>query len=151
MQKCGVLVNDGRCNNVLKLKKDIFSMRYFQYGMLLFPAGPGDDKSVYVSPIATEYIMAKPWFTLIRRLAKWLIERLVKQRNKLLIKRSSKRLIKRLAPPSVDSDGQEILRSNVYGISRDRNSTVDSPYATTVLQDYPYCTVDRRVIKLEAV
>jgi len=37
----------------LKFKKDIWSMKYFQYGQVFFPAGPGDDKHLYCTPFAT--------------------------------------------------------------------------------------------------
>ena len=36
-------------------RKDIWSMRYFQYGQLLFPGGPGDTRHLYVSPFAVEH------------------------------------------------------------------------------------------------
>lgn len=35
-------------------KKDLFSMKYFQYGQVLFPSGKGDDKYLYCYLLATE-------------------------------------------------------------------------------------------------
>lgn len=40
---------------IYKFKKDILSMRYFQYGQVFFPNGPGDDKNLWLSPFATKY------------------------------------------------------------------------------------------------
>ena len=40
--------------NIIELKKDLWSMKYFQYGQVLFPAGPGDAKHLYYSPFATK-------------------------------------------------------------------------------------------------
>ncbi len=40
---------------VVKLKKDIFPKRYFQYGQIFFPKGTGDDKNIWISPFATKY------------------------------------------------------------------------------------------------
>ena len=34
--------------------KDRWSLRYFQYGQVLFPAGPGDGENLYFTPFATE-------------------------------------------------------------------------------------------------
>lgn len=39
---------------VRRIKKDIWPMKYFQYGQVLFPAGPGDGKNLWLTPIATE-------------------------------------------------------------------------------------------------
>lgn len=38
----------------LTYKKDCWSMKYFQYGQVFFPSGPGDGKHLYVTPFATE-------------------------------------------------------------------------------------------------
>lgn len=40
---------------VVALKKDCWSMKYFQYGQILFPSGPGDGKHLWYTPRATEY------------------------------------------------------------------------------------------------
>jgi len=45
--------NKWRC--ILKLKKDILLMKYFQYGQIFFPNGPGDDSNLWISPFATKY------------------------------------------------------------------------------------------------
>lgn len=37
----------------LEFKKDYLPMRYFQYGQVFFPAGPGDENILYCSPFAT--------------------------------------------------------------------------------------------------
>jgi len=37
----------------LAFKKDYFSMKYFQYGQVFFPAGPEDEDFLYCSPFAT--------------------------------------------------------------------------------------------------
>jgi hypothetical protein len=39
---------------ILTFKKDIFSMRYFQYGQIFFPNGPGDGINLWLSPFATK-------------------------------------------------------------------------------------------------
>lgn len=39
---------------ICKFKKDILPMRYFQYGQVFFPNGPGDGKHLWVSPFATK-------------------------------------------------------------------------------------------------
>ncbi len=41
--------------DVLRIKKDIWSMRYFQYGQVKFPEGPGDGENLWVMPLATKY------------------------------------------------------------------------------------------------
>lgn len=38
----------------LRFKRDWWPMKYFQYGQVHFPAGPGDDEHLYVIPFATE-------------------------------------------------------------------------------------------------
>ena len=38
----------------LTFRKDWWPMKYFQYGQVLFPAGPGDGKHLYITPFATE-------------------------------------------------------------------------------------------------
>lgn len=45
--------NEWKC--ILKLKKDILPMRYFQYGQIFFPNGPGDGENLWISPFATKY------------------------------------------------------------------------------------------------
>ncbi len=37
-----------------RFRKDLWSMRYFQYGQVSFPAGPGDGKTLWLAPMATE-------------------------------------------------------------------------------------------------
>lgn len=39
---------------VRKFKKDILPMKYFQYGQVLFPAGPGDGENLWMTPFAVE-------------------------------------------------------------------------------------------------
>ncbi|OEU70789.1 MAG: hypothetical protein BA863_01345 [Desulfovibrio sp. S3730MH75] len=39
---------------ILEFKKDLWSMKYFQYGQVFFPAGPGDGKHLYCTPFATK-------------------------------------------------------------------------------------------------
>lgn len=39
---------------VHRFKKDIWSMKYFQYGQAFFPAGPGDDENLWINPFATK-------------------------------------------------------------------------------------------------
>jgi hypothetical protein len=47
---------DGECwKCILKFKKDFLSKKYFQYGQVFFPAGPGDGKNLWVTPFATEF------------------------------------------------------------------------------------------------
>ncbi|CDU10773.1 Glycosyl hydrolase BNR repeat-containing protein [Vibrio coralliirubri] len=38
----------------LSFKKDMFSMRYFQYGQIFFPSGPGDNQNIYFTNYAIE-------------------------------------------------------------------------------------------------
>ncbi len=46
---------DGENWSLLRtFEKDRLSLRYFQYGQVLFPAGPGDDAHLYYTPFATE-------------------------------------------------------------------------------------------------
>lgn len=40
---------------ILRLKKDFLSMRYFQYGQIRFPNGAGDNKNLWISPLATKW------------------------------------------------------------------------------------------------
>lgn len=40
---------------VCRFKKDIWPMKYFQYGQVLFPAGPGDGKHLWCTPMCTEH------------------------------------------------------------------------------------------------
>lgn len=40
---------------ILRFKKDFLPMKYFQYGQVFFPAGPGNGKDLWISPFATEY------------------------------------------------------------------------------------------------
>ena len=39
-------------NKLAEFKKDLWPMKYFQYGQLLFPSGPGDSRYLFVSPFA---------------------------------------------------------------------------------------------------
>lgn len=39
---------------VQRFKKDIWPMKYFQYGQVLFPAGPGDGKHLWMTPFAAK-------------------------------------------------------------------------------------------------
>lgn len=39
----------------IQFKKDCLSMKYFQYGQALFPAGKGDGVNLYCTPFATEF------------------------------------------------------------------------------------------------
>lgn len=41
-------------SRVLSLKKDIWHNKLFRYGLIFFPAGPGDDKNLWLSSMATE-------------------------------------------------------------------------------------------------
>ncbi len=36
-------------------RKDLWPMKYFQYGQILFPSGPGDGQNLWFTPFATEY------------------------------------------------------------------------------------------------
>lgn len=50
------LSHDGSSwKKIVELKKDILSMKYFQYGQIFFPAGPGDGKQLLFSPFCTQY------------------------------------------------------------------------------------------------
>ncbi|TDY02689.1 hypothetical protein [Thiohalophilus thiocyanatoxydans] len=40
---------------VRRFKKDIWSMKYFQYGQVLFPGGPGDGSNLWMTPFSVEY------------------------------------------------------------------------------------------------
>lgn len=40
---------------VRRFKKDIWPMKYFQYGQVLFPAGPGDGEHLWMTPFAVEW------------------------------------------------------------------------------------------------
>lgn len=40
---------------LVEFKKDMYSMKYFQYGQVLFPAGEGDGKHLFLTPFATEH------------------------------------------------------------------------------------------------
>jgi|SRR5690625_264424 len=40
---------------ILRFKKDFLPMKYFQYGQVFFPAGPGNGKDLWLSPFATQY------------------------------------------------------------------------------------------------
>lgn len=46
---------DWKC--ILKFKKDIWSMKYFQYGQVFFPNGPGDGKNLWVSPFQLKTVI----------------------------------------------------------------------------------------------
>ncbi len=46
---------DGENWSLLRtFSKDRLSLRYFQYGQILFPAGPGDGENLYFTPFATQ-------------------------------------------------------------------------------------------------
>lgn len=45
---------DGHVSEVTRFKKDIWSMKYFQYGQILFPSGPGLDRNIWCSSFACE-------------------------------------------------------------------------------------------------
>ena len=40
---------------VIRFKKDFWPMKYFQYGQVLFPSGPGDGKHLWITPMSTQY------------------------------------------------------------------------------------------------
>ena len=40
---------------IQRFKKDIWPMKYFQYGQVLFPAGPGDGENLWFTPFAAEF------------------------------------------------------------------------------------------------
>jgi hypothetical protein len=40
---------------ILRFKKDFLSKKYFQYGQVFFPAGPGDGKNLWITPFATHF------------------------------------------------------------------------------------------------
>mgnify|MGYP006273667919 CR=1 FL=1 len=40
---------------VKRFKKDIWPMKYFQYGQVLMPGGPGDGENLWLSPLAADY------------------------------------------------------------------------------------------------
>lgn len=40
---------------VRRFKKDIWPMKYFQYGQVFFPAGRGDDKNLWFTPMGTRH------------------------------------------------------------------------------------------------
>ncbi|SHH77134.1 hypothetical protein SAMN02745124_01791 [Desulfofustis glycolicus DSM 9705] len=40
---------------IRKFKKDIWPMKYFQYGQVLFPAGPGDGENLWFTPFASAH------------------------------------------------------------------------------------------------
>lgn len=42
-------------NCLLTLRKDFWPMKYFQYGQLLFPNGPGDNKNLWFTPVSTVF------------------------------------------------------------------------------------------------
>jgi len=45
---------DGKNWQVLRrFKKDIWPMKYFQYGQVLFPEGPGDGNNLWLTPLST--------------------------------------------------------------------------------------------------
>ncbi|MDN5849337.1 MAG: hypothetical protein L0H63_06800, partial [Nitrococcus sp.] len=39
---------------VRRYRKDLWPLKYFQYGQVLFPSGPGDDKHLWCTPMATK-------------------------------------------------------------------------------------------------
>lgn len=46
--------NGSDWEKILEFEKDIWSMKYFQYGQVLFPTCPGDGKHLYCMPLATK-------------------------------------------------------------------------------------------------
>ena len=48
--------NYWRC--IMRFKKDSWNKRYFQYGQVLFPEGPGDGKNLWITPFATKHDQA---------------------------------------------------------------------------------------------
>lgn len=48
--------SDGtRWQLIQKFKKDHWSMKYFQYGQILFPSGPSDGKNLWITPMGTKF------------------------------------------------------------------------------------------------
>jgi len=47
--------NGDEWKKVLEIKKDLWSMKYFQYGQLMFPDGPGDSEHLWFSTLGTQY------------------------------------------------------------------------------------------------
>ncbi len=39
---------------VMEFRKDLWPMKWFQYGQVLFPNGPGDSRNLYVTPFAAQ-------------------------------------------------------------------------------------------------
>lgn len=46
--------NGTHWDKVMEFKKDIWSMKYFQYGQVLFPSGPIDNSHLYFTPFSTK-------------------------------------------------------------------------------------------------
>lgn len=47
--------SDGHSWSLIRhFKKDIWPLKYFQYGQVLFPAGPGDGENLWMTPFATK-------------------------------------------------------------------------------------------------
>jgi len=47
---------DGVSWNVIRrFKKDLWPMKYFQYGQILFPSGPGDDENLWFTPMGVKF------------------------------------------------------------------------------------------------
>lgn len=47
---------DGKEWNIIRrFKKDVWPIRYFQYGQVLFPSGPGDEKNLWFTPMGVEH------------------------------------------------------------------------------------------------
>ena len=40
---------------IFRIEKDSLPMRYFQYGQVFFPSGPGDGRNLWLSPFGTKY------------------------------------------------------------------------------------------------
>lgn len=40
---------------ILRYKKDCWDKKYFQYGQVFFPGGPGDDENLWLTPFATKF------------------------------------------------------------------------------------------------
>ena len=47
--------NGGEWQLVKSFRKDVLSMKYFQYGQVLFPSGKGDDVNLWLTPLATKH------------------------------------------------------------------------------------------------
>lgn len=48
-------INGEKWKCIATFQKDIYHMKFFQYGQLMFPNGIGDEKYLWISPFATDY------------------------------------------------------------------------------------------------